>query len=488
MRCGGVLGFAVIGLGVAAPAAAQDTAAVETYTLGQAIETALANSQVVAEAEQAVVAANQRVREAWASALPDISASASYQRNLRVQEAFLPATIFDPSAPPDELVPVRFGSDNQWQAGLSVSQPLFRVGVFIGIGAAARFRELERERARGTTQHVVSAVRQAYFDALLAHEELRLTEQSIARVRRTLDETRAMHAAGLASEYDVLRLDVQLANIEANLQRVRNAVEATRRALLIEMGLDVERPLALAGRLDEVDLDEPAANDPANRELLELAGAPGAGERPAEEFLALAQRERADLRQLEASVDLEGARLAVERAEFYPKVSLFSTYNIQAQENGTPTFFGSGPNQRTTSATAGLRVEVPIFTGFSRSARMAQARAAVRQNEARLERAERDAANEVQTLLDGVAEARLRAASQRRAVEQAQRGFEIASAEYGAGVGSQLQVTDAEVALRESQFNYARAVYDYLSARARLDMALGTAPASLVDWRAAGRR
>ncbi len=67
-------------------------------------------------------------------------------------------------------------------------------------------------------------------------------------------------------------------------------------------------------------------------------------------------------------------------------------------------------------------------------------------------------------------------ASQRRAVGQAQRGFDIASTEYREGVGSQLQITDAENALRESEFNYARAVYDYLVARTALDAALGTVP------------
>ena len=64
-------------------------------------------------------------------------------------------------------------------------------------------------------------------------------------------------------------------------------------------------------------------------------------------------------------------------------------------------------------------------------------------------------------------------------MRQAQRGFEIATAQYREGLGSQLELTDSEVALRESEFNYAQAVYDYLVARARLDEATGNVP--LVD-------
>jgi outer membrane protein len=78
--------------------------------------------------------------------------------------------------------------------------------------------------------------------------------------------------------------------------------------------------------------------------------------------------------------------------------------------------------------------------------------------------------------MDNVNEARQRAASQKQAVAQAQRGFEIASAEYNAGIGSRLQTSEAELALRESEFNYAQAVYDYLVARAQLELAVGLAP------------
>lgn len=457
-----------------------------SISLGRAIQAALATSRTLADAEFGLDAAQQRVREAWSNVLPDISGSASYSRNFRVQEVFLPAVIFDPTAGPTDVLPVRFGSDNSWQATLSVSQPLFEVGAFIGVGAAGRFRALQEEMVRGTAQQVVSAVRQAYFDALLATEELRLTRQSIARVAQTLNETRAMNRAGLASDYDVLRLEVQLANLEANLERAGNAVAATRRVLLIEMGRDPAQPVELEGRLGEVDLADPARNVPANAELLRFAGAEGAAEGSLEDLARAALVRRSDLRQLRATVSLEEARLAAERAEFFPKLSVFSNYNIAAQENGSPNFFGENSNQRTTSAAAGIRVEIPVFRGFARSARVSQARAAVRQNEARLERAEQETFHQVRTFYDNVLEGRRRAASQRRAVDQARRGFEIASAEYRAGVGSQLQITDAEVALRESEFNYARAVYDYLSARALLELAMGMVPDAAGEVAAGG--
>ena len=124
-------------------------------------------------------------------------------------------------------------------------------------------------------------------------------------------------------------------------------------------------------------------------------------------------------------------------------------------------------------------MSLPIFQGFRRDARVDQRRAAVRQAQAQTEQSVDVARSQVRSLVENAEEALLRARSQGLAVDQAQRGFEIASAQYREGLGSQLELTDSEVALRQSEFNYAQAVYDYLVARAQLDQATGRVP--LVD-------
>ena len=344
------------------------------------------------------------------------------------------------------------------------------------MGAAGQYRDLQDERVRGTTQSVVTSVRLAYFSALLADESVRLTEESVERVRKTLEETQAMNRAGLASEYDVLRLEVQLGNLEPNLRRAMIDRATARRNLLIEMGLDPNTPIALEGRLNEVDLAEINNNTPENAALLNVSGLAASPDSDFDELLQTALLSRSDVRQLHASIAVEEARLQVEKSEYFPKLSLFSNYNLTAQQDGNPVFFGNNPNQRVKTSVAGLQVQIPIFSGFARNARIQQANARIHQNEYRLERLERQAASDLRTWIDNTEEARQRATSQRRAVEQAQRGYEIASAQYNAGLGSQLQITDAEVALRQSEFNYAQAVFDYLSARAGLEAASGLVP------------
>jgi outer membrane protein TolC len=204
-----------------------------------------------------------------------------------------------------------------------------------------------------------------------------------------------------------------------------------------------------------------------------------AGVESVREALSMAADGRSDIRQVELNEELRHTQMRVEQAEYLPDVTLFGDYVITAQNNGSPSFFATGTGQRAYSRIVGVRVSIPIFQGFRRDARIDQRRAELRQAEAQTQQLTDVAFSEVRALVENAEEALLRARGQRLAVGQAQRGFEIASLQYREGLGSQLELTDSEVALRQSEFNYAEAVYDYLVARAQLDQATGRVP--LVD-------
>lgn len=454
------------------------TAQEQVLTLEQAVTTALVSSLDLRDARMGLEVAEEQVSEAWSLLYPKIDASAGYTRNLSVASNFLPAVIFDPSADPAELIPVRFGSDNIWTTSINVEQPLFKPGVFVGVGAASSFKNFERENVRGRTQAVVTRVRVSYYSLLLAQEQARLVQKSVDRVRQSLTETKALNKAGLASDYDVLRLEVELANLEPNLRRARNAVSQSERELGIELGLESGDQIRVAGSLAEIDLDDRAANSPANRQILDFsAWVDEEGVDPAG-LQSMAQNDRSDLRSLDLMEQLRQTEMKLEQAEYLPEIVVFGTYAITAQENGRPDFFGE-PSMRAYARQAGVRVTWPLFSGFSKDARIDQKRASLRQAQTQTRLARSRAENEVETIWDQVGEARERADGQRLAVRQALRGFEIASAQYREGLGSQLELTDSEVALRQSEFNYAQAVYDFLVAQANLDQAVGFVP--LVD-------
>jgi outer membrane protein TolC len=154
---------------------------------------------------------------------------------------------------------------------------------------------------------------------------------------------------------------------------------------------------------------------------------------------------------------------------------LFGNYQINAQQNGSPNFFGDELS-RATSKWVGISVSLPIFSGLQRKSRIDQTRAVLNQVRNQSSLARLQAESQILSIREQAAEALERARGQRLAVDQAQRGYDIASAQYQEGISSRLELTDAELALRQSEYNYAQAVFDYLAFTAQLDEATGQVP------------
>ena len=424
-------------------------------SIDEAVALALERNQELAEARLIQTEANEQVSEAWGEIFPQLDFSASYVRNISPAVSFVPANIFDPTAPEGEFLSLQFGADNSWQSALTLRQPLFYPGAVVGLSVAQRALGMQREMVRGRAQQVVTRVRLVCFDLLLRSEEVRLTERSLERLRQALEETRGRARAGLASEYDVLRLEVELANLEPLLLRARNAKASSRRQLAIELAVDDPGRL----RLSESGV--------LTGDTAVLAPTP-----PAADLVETALTHRSDVRQLEHTVELRRIQVRREKAEYLPSISLFATWDVQAQQNGRPDFFGT-EKTRATSKIAGVLVELPLFTGLQRDARIDRYQAVLRQAQIQAQLARHQATAQVRDLAAALAEAGQRERGQRLAISQAQRGFDIAIARYREGLGSQLEVTDAEMALRQSEFNMAQAVHDRLASRARLNLAIG---------------
>ena len=455
--------------------------------LRTAVEVALTGNVQLLAAATSVRIAESQVREAYAGVWPQVSAEASYLRTLgswsqRVVPDQDPEIESDTSNAPD----------NAWTASLKLNQTVMDFRVFSGLAAADHLLSLRGEERRGAAHQVVDLVRQSYFDLLLAAEQETLTEQSIARVRQTVRETRARHSEGFASDDELLRAEVQFTNLETRLILARNRVAAARGRLLVTLGADPLQPVAVSGSLSELQLAPGAVNSAGNADLLATSGAAALAAMSAEELRQAAFTLRSDLRQLRTLVRLGEVQVEVQEREALPVIRAFGSVDFRVADNDEDDAFGTPPapvfggdqyTQWDLSASAGLSIQVPVFNGFSRASRVEQRREELRRAADRLRQAEREMVNQVHTLAAAMREARARAGSQRVAIVQSQRGYDIATARYRAGVGSQFEVVAAETTLREAEFNYAQAVYDYLSTASRLEVATGQVP--LVN-RAAG--
>ena len=470
-----LLGFAAL------PALGQSLPGSGALPLRTAVEIALVNSAQLLAAGADVRISEQQIREVYSGVYPQVSAEASYLRSLGARERVVSGGGANP-----RWERAAGTVDNSWSASLKLNQTVLDFQVFSGLEAARGLRGLRGEELRGAAQQVVASVRQRYFDALLTQEQERLTEQGVTRLQQTLSETRARHREGFASDDELLRLEVQLANLESNLLRVRNQVAAAQGALLVTMGADPLQEVELQGTLSELQLGPGPANDPANADLWVTSGATALANVNEDELRRAAMTSRSDLRQLRSLHHLGELQIKIQEAEYLPTIRASASLDFSAGDDDGDDVFGrpsqgmmsppSEYSQFRISGSASLSVQMQLFSGFARDARAAQRREELLHTTARLRQAEREMLNQVHTLSAALAEARARAASQQRAIEQARQSYQIATARYGAGVGSQLDVTAAESTLRESQFNYAQAVYDYLSTASQLGVAIGQVP------------
>ena len=458
----------------------QSLAGSAALPLRTAVEIALTGNAQLQAARSSVRIAEEQIREVYSGVFPRVSAEASYVRALGAwSQRVLPGA--DPEVESD----TSNSPDNIWSAALNLNQ-LVNFQVFPAIAAARHLMELRGEQRRGAAHQVVGQVRQRYFDALLAEQRATLTEQSIVRTRQTLSEARARHAEGLASDDELLRAEVQFTILETRLLVARNQVAAARGQLLLTIGADPLRAIELSGSLSELRLEAGAGNSAENVELLAASGAAALAAASEEQLRQLAFSSRSDLRQLRASEALAEQQVAVQASEALPIIRAFGSVGLQIADNDEDDTFGNplpglpGPqtkySQWDLSASAGLSVQVPIFSGFSRLARLETRREELRRATNALRQAEREMVHQVRTLAAALREARARAAGMRLAVAQAQQSYEIATTRYGAGVGDQFEVLAAETTLRESEFNYAQAVYDYLTAASQLEVATGQVP------------
>lgn len=470
----------IIGFGFTMPAAAQTTAQEEdtlsqTLNLEQAIQIALANNTEMKRALLSIRDADQQIRSAWSSVMPDVAASANYTRNLEVPVNFIPAVIFNPDADPNELVPVAFGTDNNWQGGLSVSQTLFNGQAFVGISSSEVYKAAQTEGMRATAQGIVTQTRLAYHQVLVAQEQVKLIEAQIDRIDETLKDTRIRFEEGFVDEYAVLQLEVQKGNLRPQLTSAQFSIDAARRELLDVLGLPLQLPLDVEGNLATFNIFSGAVESSENESIQTIDKSVPI---QLEQDSLLADQAfdlRGDLRVLDVQQQLQNRQLKAQKSQYLP--SLSANYNLQwtASQPGNPVFFGS-EDQRARSQTVMLSLQVPIFQGFSRDASIQQTKIQLKDLELQEMQTKRTAFKEILSAQQAIEQVFQTIEAQQDVLEQAEEGYERAMARYQNGIGTQQELTDADLQLRQAENSYAQTVFNYLNAKAQYDQAIGRVP------------
>ncbi len=408
-------------------------------TFDQALERALTSNESLQVAQEVVHAGESRVDEARAAFLPTASLSYQFQPLQRFPEIVIPAGVFGPD---EQRFEASFVRKNVMQLDLSQA-------VYTG-GRLSNARELQRAALQGSTlslerlrQDLQLRVVQTFFAALMSEQSVRVADEGVALATRQLELARVRFEAGSVARLDVLRAEVDLANARARLIQYRAAADQSHQALRTLLALPRSQRLQLQGTLDDVP-------PPASREAL-----------------ASSLPTRPDLRAFEAQRQVASFSVALASADWKPTVSLIG--NV-AYQNDAATRLLRQSNQ---NYTFGVALRLPLLATPGAAARRGVAEAQVRQAEHGLKAALDAGRLELETAWSDFEAATEVVTTQQKALELARESVSIAQVSYENGVITSAELSDAQVALLQTEYQLQQAKYARIVAAARARFAAG---------------
>ncbi len=411
---------------------AQDTL---TLTLDKALQIALSENPVIKVAGQEIQLKKEVKREALGGLFPEVALGGSYTRSVKAQKMSLAGEVFS------------IGTKNTYGGGLTVSLPVFAPGLYKSISLTQSDVELALEKARSSKLDLVNQVSKAYYQLLLAQDSYDVLLRSYNQAEANYKIVDAMYKQGSVSEYDKIRADVQVRSLKPNVVSAHNGVDLARLQLQVLIGMDAGIPIAVVGNLKDHEMAM------FQQQLSDVA---------------ISLENNSTLKQLDLNKELLGKNLKLQNTNFMPVVALSFDYMYTSMSDN---FKFSEYNWYPKSA-LGLSFSIPLFKA-SNFSKVKQAKIQLLQLASNRVNIERQINMQATSYMDQMAASTEQVVSNREGIVQAEKGRQIAQKRYEIGNGTILEMNDSEVALTQAKLVYNQSIYDYLVAKADLDLVLG---------------
>jgi outer membrane protein len=408
-------------------------------SLAQALNIVLQQNGTILKARDDLEATYGIIVQTRAVAVPRVRLAGQYQ------------AVAENSIDSPNLGSVQFGTDQSWGVEVRVVQSIYEGGRMM---SALRAAKLTREQALLQYWTVVAdtllASRVAYYDVLLAAQEIVVNEASVNLLGKELEDQQRRYDAGTVPRFNVLRAEVAVANARPGLIRARNAYRIAKNNLANLLGYNLPRqiwedlPLRLTDKLDA----EPYAVD-----------LPAA--------IAQALEKRTELGALRKAELLQQENIVNAQAGYKPSLEVFAGYGAKSSQ------FSNDLTFERHGWLAGAQLNWDIFDGLLTRGKVIQAKALHEKSKTELDDTSRRIELEVRTAYSTFVEAREVLESQQKVQEEAEEALRLARARAEAGSATQLDVLDAETSLTQSRTTQVQALHDYAIARARLERATG---------------
>lgn len=407
-------------------------------TLQESVDYALQNHPDIQNKKLGEKYADAQVDETRSIGIPQLNANLQFINNIERQVFVFP----NPMTGKNE--PIRIGNKFSTVGTLSASWLALDATYFVGLKAAEGFTELSRLQTNMTERDVVVAATKAYYLVLITSENVSLLEQNIKTLEAILTQTEGYYKNGFAEKIDVDRLNLTLSNLNIQLEGLKDQKGITEQLLKLNIGMPVETEIELTDNLESLyksTIEGYAKSfDPKQRIEYKLMNS-----------------------QLQLTA-LDKKRFELAK---YPNLAFFANYqqNNFGEQIDLSKWYGN--------SYWGFRVGIPIFSGFNNKAQLKKRRINMDQTVNSMNMFENAAKLEANQAILRYDRSLKTIELQKKNLELANEILRISSVKLKEGVGSSLEITNAQQEVKTSQTNYLNAVYDLLNAQIELKKAFG---------------
>lgn len=411
-----------------------------------AVGLALRKNVNITISKMEVEKADQKLREVRSGLLPKLDASVQYQRFIEKPVIFLPAgTPLSPAGQPGIL---EIGSDNSYVGAVGMSVPLFALGLYDGIGIAKLGVELSVESSKSIEVKTVTDVKKAFLNVIIAREFKNVMQQSLQNALENFENVKELNKSGILSNYDLLRAEVGVENLKPLVLQAENNYELAKEGLKITIGINAEQKIDVIGEIEITDSYQiPSAQDIIDQVLIN----------------------NPQLNLVNKQLEITNKSISLERSAYIPTLAAFGNYQYQTQAND----FKFENYNWVSTFVIGMQLQIPVFNGFKTSSRIKQAEIASTQVDEQKKSLIEALKTHAQSVVYRIEQAVKRINGQMKTMQQAVEGHAISKTRLENGVGTQLELNDAELALRQAKLNKLQAIYDLKVAEADLQYLLG---------------
>jgi len=402
-------------------------------TIEQAIDLAKKQSKELQIVKAELDKAETQIDEAFAAALPNVSADFNYNRNLKDAKFFITAP--DPQTGLSTTQELDFTFKNEFSFTAELRQTIYSFGkVGTALDIAYAYQDFAEKNYRYQMQSILTNIRINFYRALLAQKIYDVSKESQNSAESNYKDTKLRYESGAASEYDLLQAEVRWRNSIPQTISAKKNYEQSLNMLKSELGIPIDEPLTLTGSLET----RPVFPDSLDTDQV------------------LSQR--GDFQALKLESDMRDKNVTLEFANHLPTIDGRFVYTNSAQSD----MFKYENNFD--NYVAGLSLNIPIYSGGNTSARVQKAELEHRQAVIRVEKAKDTIEMELTNALLNLKEARERITAAEKNEATARRAFEIAESRAENGLATQLELKDSRLLLDQANVTHLTAHFDYLKA------------------------